>query len=220
MKKNTIILVCIMCSSLIMSQNLNKRILIPKKDYQVNTTYDDSLNINISNIKEGDFLNIGVLTGSHSSNFKVSNLAFSRGVFFELYLKYSLSSEIHSIIAFSYWKAQIEEINSLQLKLPSETINSNAIKFGLDFSLFKVYKILFSLGTSISIENISRTPTSVFSFGTHLKLNLPLWNDNIDFLTAISYQTGMEALNFGGGTNYSFFSYLFGIEINITSILK
>lgn len=217
MKIFLILFVCIIYSSLSMGQNLDKRILIQKKDYPANTTYDDR-NINISDSIKGNILNFGVLIGPHSSSIK--KLAFSRGVFFEIYLKYSLSSEIHSIIAFSYWKAQVEEINAYYLKFPTETISSNAIKFGLDFSLFKIYKYLFSLGTSISIENISRTPSSVFSLETNIKLNLPIWNDNVDFLTAISYQSGMEAFNFGGGTNYSFFIYLVGLEINVTGILK
>ncbi|MCX6150726.1 MAG: hypothetical protein NTX22_09400 [Ignavibacteriales bacterium] len=171
---------------------------------------NDSLNIENPKKKKIHF-NIGLQVGSHSPNLNQNSSDFNRGVFFEAYLKFNLSDEVHSIIAFTYWKSKIKEINTVVVQIPSETINSKGLKLELDFSLFKMYSVSLLLGPSISFENITRATNTVFTFGTDLKLNIPLCNDRVNLLSTISYQTGAEILRF----NYSFFSYLFGIEINI-----
>jgi len=156
---------------------------------------------------------IGFQFGSHSSNLNQnSSDKFNRDILFEAYFKFDLSSEVHPIIAYTYWKALTSPVG----QIPSETIASNGLKLEVDFSLFKIYGVSLSLGPLISIEGISRPTNKVFSLGTNVKLALPLWNDKVDLLTTIGYQTGSEVFAFGGGGfNYSFFSYSVGVEINL-----
>ena len=194
--------------SLTFSQNIGQESLTkqhyePKiKSYEELFMTGDSLNT-----EKPKHLKIGLHLGSHSSNLNQNSSSFDRDVLFEAYLKFSLSNEIHSILAFTYWKAKTTSIG----QIPSETITSKGLKLGLDFSLFKIYNVLFSLGPSISFESISIATSTVFSFGTNLKLNLPLWKEKVHLLSIIGYQTGAEILRF----NYSFFIYSLGIEISI-----
>lgn len=156
---------------------------------------------------------IGFQLGSHSSNLtQTSSDKFNRDIAFELFLKFDLSSEVHPIIAYTYWKAQ----TSPSEQRPSETIISKGLKLEVDFSLFKIYSITLSVGPSVVIENITGATNTVFSLGTNAKLALPLWNDKINLLSIAGYQTGSAAFAFGGGgVNYSFFSYSLGVEINL-----
>jgi len=214
-----IIIVSILFSSFSLSQNhdfVTMKYIYELKNNGLNkfSNSDDTLNFK-PKIKKLDF-NIGVQVGSHSQNLtKNSSLNFNRDIFLELYISFDLSNEVQSIIAFTYWKSQTKEINTPVLQIPAETINSKGLKFELDFSLFKIYNASFALGPSISIENITRANGAVFSLGTNLKLNLPLWDDKVNLLTTVNYQNGSEILNFGGGISYSFFTYLIGVEINI-----
>jgi len=182
---------------------------IKSKNNGISIITDDTLNIEPK--KKANY-KIGFQVGSHSPNLnQFSSDKYNRGIIFDIYLKFNLSSEIHSIIAFTYWEAQINESNSFLGQIPSETIISKGLKLGLDFSLFNIYKVFLSGGTSISIVNINKAENVVFSLGTNLKLNLPLWNDKVNLFSMAGYQTGAEILRF----NYSFFSYSLGLEINI-----
>ncbi|MDP3682570.1 MAG: hypothetical protein Q8S01_01440 [Ignavibacteria bacterium] len=156
---------------------------------------------------------IGFQFGSHSSNLtQTSSDKFNRDIAFELFLKFNLSSEVHPIIAYTYWKAQTSPVEQTR----SETISSKGLKLEVDFSLFKIYSVSLSVGPSISIEGVTGATSNVFSLGTNVKLAMPLWNDKVDVLSTIGYQTGSEAFDLGGGgVNYSFFSYSVGIGINL-----
>lgn len=156
---------------------------------------------------------IGFQFGSHSSNLtQTTSNKFNRDILFEAYFKFDLSNEVHPIIAYTYWKAQ----TSPSGQTPSETISGNGVKLEVDFSLFKIYSVSLSLGPLLSIEGITGSTNKVFSLGTNVKLALPLWNEKINLLSTIGYQTGSEVFALGGGGfNYSFFSYLAGIEINL-----
>lgn len=176
----------------------------------------DTLNIKSSKLTELQ-PKIGFQLGSHSSNLtKTSSDKFNRDIAFELFLKFNLSSEVHPIIAFTYWKAKNNEFNTFFGQIPPETIISKGLKLEVDFSLFKIYSVTLSVGPSVAIENITGATNTVFSLGTNLKLALPLWNDKVNVLSIAGYQTGSAAFAFaGGGVNYSFFSYSLGIEINL-----
>lgn len=176
---------------------------------------NDSLKMNVY---KKSYLKIGIMAGSHSSNLDKNNIAFKNGLFLETYLKYRLSDELHSIIGLSYWKANIETIISSQKHIP-ETVSSMALNLGLEFLLIQRNPVLFSFSPTILIENISTSTSPIFSFGSSLGLSLNVWGD-MNILSVISYQFGTEALNFGGGVNYSFIKYLLGIEIDITKLLK
>ena len=172
----------------------------------------DTVKIKTSHIAERN-LQIGFQFGSHSSNLNQnSSDKFNRDILFEAYFKFDLSSEVHPIIAYTYWKALTSPIG----QIPSKTIASNGLKLEVDFSLFKIYGVSLSLGPLISIEGITGQTNKVFSLGTNVKLALPLWNDKVNFLSTIGYQTGSEVFALaGGGVNYSFFSYSAGIEITL-----
>jgi len=172
----------------------------------------DTLNIKSSKIAKL-YPKIGFHVGSHSSNMNQnSSDNFNRDILFEAYFKFDLSSEVHPIIAYTYWKALTSPVG----QIPSETIASNGLKLEVDFSLFKIYSVSLSLGPLISIEGITGPTNKVFSLGTNVKLALPLWNDKVDLLSIVGYQTGSEVFALGGGGfNYSFFSYSVGIEINL-----
>ncbi|MCK9426164.1 MAG: hypothetical protein M0Q21_09010 [Ignavibacteriaceae bacterium] len=156
---------------------------------------------------------IGFQFGSHSSNLtQTSSDKFNRDILFEAYFKFDLSSEVHPIIAYTYWKAQTSPSEQIR----SKTIASNGVKLEVDFSLFKIYTVSLSLGPLISIEGITGPTNKVFSLGTNVKLALPIWNDKVNLLSTVGYQTGSEVFALaGGGVNYSFFSYLVGIEIDL-----
>ncbi len=156
---------------------------------------------------------IGFQFGSHSQNLtQTTSHKFSRDILFEAHFKFDLSSEVHPIIAYTYWKAQTSPSGQMR----SETISSNGLKLEVDFSLFKIYSVSLSLGPLISIEGITGPTNKVFSLGTNVKLALPLWNDKVNLLSIAGYQTGSEVFALGGGGfNYSFFSYSLGIEINL-----
>ncbi|MFA6596646.1 MAG: hypothetical protein WCS69_02915 [Ignavibacteriaceae bacterium] len=176
----------------------------------------DTLNIKSSKLTELQ-PKIGFQIGSHSSNLtKTSSDKFNRDIAFELFLKFNLSSEVHPIIAFTYWKAKSNERNTFFGQIPSETMISKGLKLEVDFSLFKIYSVTLSVGPSVAIENITGATNTVFSLGTNAKLALPLWNNKVNVLSIAGYQTGASAFALaGGGVNYSFFSYLVGIEINL-----
>jgi len=160
---------------------------------------------------------IGFQLGSHSSNLtQTSSDKFIRDILFEAYFKFDLSSEVHPIIAFTYWKAKSNESNTFFGQIPPETMISKGLKLEVDFSLFKIYSITLSVGPSVAIENITGATNTVFSLGTNAKLALPLWNNKVNVLSIAGYQTGSAAFALaGGGVNYSFFSYSLGIEINL-----
>ncbi len=172
----------------------------------------DTLNIKSSKIAKLH-PKIGFQFGSHSSNLNQnSSDNFNRDIAFELFLKFDLSSEVHPIIAYTYWKAQTFPVEQTR----SEMIASNGVKLEVDFSLFKIYSVSLSLGPLLSIEGITGSTNKVFSLGTNVKLALPLWNEKINLLSTVGYQTGSEVFALGGGGfKYSFFSYLAGIEINL-----
>lgn len=219
MRKTIVIIIFSMLfSSFSLSQNQDSLTMkyiykLNSNDLNKSSTSDDTLNIETRVKKTG--YHIGFQAGLHSQNLtKSSFVNFNKDIFLELYISFDLSDEVHSIIAFNYWEAQTKEINTPVEQIPSETIKSQGLKLGLDFSLFKIYNTSFLLGPSISIENNTGATNAVFSLGTNLKLNLPLWEDKVNLLSTINYQTGGE-FNFGGGFSYSFFSYLIGVEINI-----
>lgn len=170
------------------------------------------LNIDTNKI----FPEIGFIAGSHFENTNQNGPNnFNQGLVLEVFAKYNISGDIHSTIAFTYWKSKTNEVNTTISKVPSETIDSKGLKMGLDFSLFRFSNIILSVGPSISIENTTKAQSAVFGFGVDVKLLLPIWNDKIDFLSTFQYRNGSELLNYGGGFNYSFISYLAGIEISI-----
>ncbi|MBU1115377.1 MAG: hypothetical protein KKE09_09630 [Bacteroidetes bacterium] len=199
---STLIIVLAAFSTLSLAQNTD-------------TSIDGESIINKENI-----IHIGTQIGSHSENLnKYGN--FNNGIMFEVFLKYNLSSEVYSIIAFNYWEAQTKEINTPAVKIPSETITSNSIRLEADFTLFKIYDVTLLLGPSILFEKINKSEFVVYSFGINSKLIIPLWEDKVNLLTTVGYQKGREAFQFtGGGTNYSFFNYLLGFEFNLTGLLN
>jgi len=211
-----IILFTIVFSSYNLCQNLE----ILKTDFSHNLKRtisektirtDDTLNIE-TKLKKVAF-NIGSQIGLHSPNLTKNSSDFKRDIFFEIYIGYDLSDEVHAIIGFDYWEAQTNEVNIPEMFVPAETIIGKALKLELDFSLFKIYNVSLLLGPSISIENNNRATNIVFYVGANAKLKLPILIDKVNLLSTIGYQTGGE-FNFGGGYGYSFFNYLLGVEIN------
>lgn len=170
--------------------------------------------LSISN-KRTNYPKIGIIGGFHSSDLNENSLAFNRNLSLGVYIKFHLSDEVSTQIGFSYWKARFTEINTVNVFVPSETIESKSLKLELDFSLFRIKSFSLLIGPLVSIESISKTQNSTFSFGAHLKLHQGLWDDKLFLVSTGSYQKGMELFALGGGGfNYSFFNYSLGIEIN------
>lgn len=202
------------------SHNLCQNLEILKADFNHNLKSktseksiikDDTSNTE-TKLKKVAF-NIGSQIGLHSPDLTKNSSDFNRDIFFEIYIGYDLSDEVHAIIGFNYWEAQTNEVNMPEMFVPSETIIGKALKLELDFSLFKIYNVSILLGPSLSIENNNRAVNTVFSVGANAKLKLPILMDKVNLLSTIGYQTGGE-FNFGGGYGYSFFNYLLGVEIN------
>ena len=125
-------------------------------DYNIGKAISDHDTVNIeSKIQKGDH-HVGFQAGYHTSNLtKNSFVNLDSDIYLELYLRFNLSDEVHWLLAFSYWKAQIKEINTPDILIPSETINSKGLKLEVDFSLFNIYTASLLLGPSIAIENIT-----------------------------------------------------------------
>ena len=219
--KILITLFTILISSFSLSQNqaplrMKDFYGLKNNDLRKSRDFNDPLNSKLKAMKTS--YHIGFQAGFHSPNLTKNSLgSFNRGILGELYISFNLSDEVHSIIAFTYWQSEIKGINTPIVQIPSETINSKGLKLEVDFSLFNIYTASLLLGPSIAIENITSATNTVFSLGANLKLNLPLphWDEKVNLMATFNYQNGSEFLNFGGGINYSFFSYLIGIEIGI-----
>jgi hypothetical protein len=157
---------------------------------------------------------IGFNPGYHFQNLDNLN-GFSGDVLFEFYLGFILSDEVSVLMGYSFWKAETQQISNPGYMIPSENINSNAFKLGLEFSLFEIYSTSLLLGTSVSIGNLSGAVNSIFAFGSNLKLSTPILQERLSLFTSANYQKGVEVLNFGGGSHYSFFGISIGLEIFI-----
>lgn len=169
----------------------------------------------ITDNKDEKCFTVGFLMGLHSANLTQNGISFDRSNSYDAYIKLYLSNEVHSIISFIYWKSKTKEITTFPDKIQSKIIESKGLKLGLDFQMIKLSGLSLLIGPAISIEKINIIASSVYALGVNMKLNIPIWKDIISIISMVNYQTGSEALNFGGGFNYSFWSYLGGIEINL-----
>ena len=130
-------------------------------------------------------------------------------------MKFKLSNEIHTILAFTYWESKTNEINTSVLQLPLETITSKGLKLGLDFLLLKIYKLAVTLTPSISIENISKANSGVFAFGTSLNLSFPFLNDRVNLVSKVWISKRCGTLQFRWRIQLLIFNYSLGIEFSI-----
>ncbi len=201
-------------SSISFSQNDNLVMLngnreIKKTEQVILNVNKDTLNNKNEIIKKT--FRIGLQMGTHSNNLGLNSIGFSKGLYVDVFSKFDLSKEVFLIITFNYWQAKLEK---------NDLINRNLIigklaGLGVDFTLFKMDDVSFLISPSILMGSNSEADNAICSFGTGLKLNIPLYNDTFNFSTSVKFEKAFEILNFGGGINYSFFCVLIGIELKI-----
>lgn len=159
-------------------------------------------------------LQMGYHSGSLSTN---STLHFNRDLAYDLCVIGKISEEIDWLLGLHYWKAGSNKTQGSVIPFHAETIQRKEIKLGLDFQLFKFFGTAFVFGQSVSFGSCTNAVNTVFSFAECLKLKHPVSSTRYSILTSCSYHKGMELFNSGGGINYSLFTYMLGVEININA---
>jgi len=207
-------IILIIYSSFSFSQNdelltINDNGEIIKTEQVIYNLNNDTLS-NKDEIMEKNF-SIGLQMGMHSNNLGLNSIGFSKGVYVDVFSKFDLSKEVFLIITFNYWQAKIEKNDFIN----GDLIIGKLAGLGVDFTLFKIDDASFLIGPSILIGSNTEADNAIFSFGTGLKLNIPLYNETFNFSTSVKFEKAFEILNFGGGINYSFLCILIGIDLKI-----
>ena len=174
----------------------------------VNSSNDDTLGDRRENLW------VGVKFGSHSTNLSGDPYAFERGFYGAATIEIPISNAIDFVVSLSYWQARMKEVITPRVQQPSSFINNKSLKIALNFKLFRVGSIAFALGPSVGVESMNKAVSHLVSLDVTARLYYYLWHDKVRLSSEITYQKGGE-LNIGGGYDYSFVVFAFGLTANL-----
>lgn len=194
---------------------INVNIAVYRKADMFSSSGSETVAGTVSNFRS---LSVSLQMGYHSGSLSTnSTLHFNRDLAYDLCVIGKISGEIDWLLGLHYWKAGSNKTQGSDIPFHAEAIQRKEIKLGLDFQLFKFFGTALVFGQSVSFGSCTNTVNTVFSFAECLKLKYPVSSTRYTILTSCSYHKGMELFNTGGGIDYSLFTYMLGVEININA---
>lgn len=159
-----------------------------------------------------------VSTGVHSNNLDDYGDKFGRGFNGHAGFIKELSPDADFLFGYSYWEASEES----HVVTPSvQKYVSHGFSMGLDFRLFTIYMADFIFGGQATYEVFEERGRNLFGARANFKLSIPVLSERMSILLSSGYSTAGQPFEIAGsGMGYSFFSYLAGVELNLSKIFK